>query len=188
MSDSLWPHGLQHARPPCLSPTIFRSLLKFKSIALVMTSSHLILQSPLLLLPLVLPSIRDFSNESAVCCWWPKYWSFSGQLMNRPSKSSRLCRVVLCVCWMHLPAVANSSSHFISPCLHRASWSVKNERSGNSQVFPEYMHREGLLDFQEYAGNFKSSLWASYSPVSFKCFSKLLVSSKWNHCLGQLSC
>ena len=39
--------------------------------------SHLILWHPLLLLPSILPSIRDFCNESAVCIRWPKYWSFS---------------------------------------------------------------------------------------------------------------
>ena len=42
-----------------------------------MPSNHLILCNPLLLLPLIFPSIRVFSNESAVCIRWPKYWSFS---------------------------------------------------------------------------------------------------------------
>ena len=60
-----------------LSFTIPRSLPKFMSIALVMPPSHLILWCPLLLLPSVFPSIRDFSNESAVRIRWPKYWSFS---------------------------------------------------------------------------------------------------------------
>ena len=46
-------------------------------IKLVMLSSHLILCRPLLLLPLIFPSIRIFSNESALCIRWPKYWSFS---------------------------------------------------------------------------------------------------------------
>ena len=47
------------------------------TIELVMTSSHLILCCPLLLLLLIPPSIRVFSNESALCIRWPKYWSFS---------------------------------------------------------------------------------------------------------------
>ena len=42
-----------------------------------MPSSHLILYHPLLLLPSILPSIRVFSSESALCIRWPKYWSFS---------------------------------------------------------------------------------------------------------------
>ena len=43
----------------------------------VMPSNHLILCHPLLFLPLIFPSIRVFSNESALCIRWPKYWSFS---------------------------------------------------------------------------------------------------------------
>ena len=60
-----------------LSLTISWSLPKFMSIALVMPSGHLILWRPLLLLPLTFPSIRDFSNESAIYIRWQKYWSFS---------------------------------------------------------------------------------------------------------------
>ena len=44
---------------------------------LVMPSNHLILCRPLLLMPSIVPSIRVFSNESALCVRWPKYWSFS---------------------------------------------------------------------------------------------------------------
>ena len=47
------------------------------SVVLVMPSSHLILCHPLLLLPSIFPSIRVFSNKSALCIRWPKYWSFS---------------------------------------------------------------------------------------------------------------
>jgi len=53
------------------------SLLKLMSIHLVMPSNHLILCCPLLLLPPIFPTIRVFSNESALCIRWPKYWSFS---------------------------------------------------------------------------------------------------------------
>ena len=76
MSDSLRPCGLQHARPPCPSPTpgVYSNSM---SIELVMPSNHLILCHPLLLLPSIFPSIRVFSNKSALCTRWPKYWSFS---------------------------------------------------------------------------------------------------------------
>ena len=57
--------------------TISRGLLKLMSIESVMPSNHLILCHPLLLLPSIFPSIRVFSNESAFCIRWPKYWSFS---------------------------------------------------------------------------------------------------------------
>ena len=57
------------------------SLLKLTSPESVMPSSHLILCRPLLLLPSIFPSIRGFSNESALHIRWPKYWSFSFNLL-----------------------------------------------------------------------------------------------------------
>ena len=65
------------AHQASLSLSISRSLPKFMSIALVITYRHLILWYPLLLLPSIFPTIRDFSNESPVCIRWSKYWSFS---------------------------------------------------------------------------------------------------------------
>ena len=59
------------------SSTISRSLIKFMSIESVMLSNHLILCCPLLLLPSILPTVRVFPNESALCIRWPKYWSFT---------------------------------------------------------------------------------------------------------------
>ena len=64
------------ARQASLSITNFQSLLKLTSES-VMPSHHLIFCCPLLLLPSVFPSIRVFSNESALHVRWPKYWSFS---------------------------------------------------------------------------------------------------------------
>ena len=77
VSDSLWPHELQHSRPPSLSITNSQSLLKLMSIKSVMPSSHLILCHPLLLLPPIPPSIRVFLDESTLHMKWPKYWGFS---------------------------------------------------------------------------------------------------------------
>ena len=57
--------------------TISQSLLKSMSIELVMPSNHRVLCCHLVLLPPIFPSIRDFSNESALPIRWPKYWSFS---------------------------------------------------------------------------------------------------------------
>ena len=75
MSDSATP--LTAIRQASLSITNSWSLLKFMSIELVRPSNHLILYHPLLFLPSIFPSIRVFSNESALCIRWPKYWSFS---------------------------------------------------------------------------------------------------------------
>ena len=60
-----------------LSITNSQSLLKLMSIDSVMSSNHLIFCHPLLLLPSIFPSIRVFSNESALHIRWPKYWSVS---------------------------------------------------------------------------------------------------------------
>ena len=72
------------ARQASLSITNSWSSLTLTSIESVMPSSHLILCHPLLLLPLIPPSIRVFSNESALHIRWPKYWSFSFSIS--PSK------------------------------------------------------------------------------------------------------
>ena len=76
MSDSLWPHEPQHARPPCPSPTP-GVCSNSTSIESVMPPSHLILCCLLLLLPSIFPSIRVFVKESALRMRWPNYWSFS---------------------------------------------------------------------------------------------------------------
>ena len=83
MPDSLQPHGLQHARLPC--PSLSPSLLILMSIESVMPSNHLILCCPLLLLPLIFPSIRVFSNELSFHIRWTKYWSFSISSSNEYS-------------------------------------------------------------------------------------------------------
>ena len=75
MSYSFRLHESQHARPPC--PSQFPKFTQTHVIEFVMSSSHLILCLPLLLLPPIPPSIRVFSNESALQMRWSKYWSFS---------------------------------------------------------------------------------------------------------------
>ena len=74
VSDSMGPHGLQHARSPCPTPGVYSNSVSIES---VMPPNHLILCRPLLLPPSVFPSIRVFSNESVVHIRWPKYCSFS---------------------------------------------------------------------------------------------------------------
>ena len=69
MSDSLLPHGLQHARLPCpsLSPRVCSDSCQW---------CHPTICCPLLLLPSIFPSIRVFSGELTLCIRWPRYWSF----------------------------------------------------------------------------------------------------------------
>ena len=88
MSNSLRPHEMQHKlHQASLSITNTQSSLKLMSIGSVMSSSHLILCCPLLLLPPIPPSIRVFSNESALHMGWPKYWSFSFSII--PSREHK---------------------------------------------------------------------------------------------------
>ena len=75
VSDSLQRLGLQHSRPSCLSPP--PRVYSDSSSESLMPPNHLILCHPLLLSPLTFPSIRVFSNESALRIRLPKYWSFS---------------------------------------------------------------------------------------------------------------
>ena len=93
------------AHQASLSFTISQSLLKLMSIESVMPSNHIILYCPLLLLPSIFPSIRVFSNESALCIRWPKYWSFSFSI----SPSSEYSGLIsLRIDWFDLLAVQGS--------------------------------------------------------------------------------
>ena len=100
LSDSETPWTV--AQQASLSIINSWSLLKLMSIALVMPSNHLILCHPLLLLPSIFPSIRVFTNESALHIRWPKYWSFSFNISPSNEYSGFLaCRID----WLDLLAV-----------------------------------------------------------------------------------
>ena len=87
------------AHPAPLSSTISQSLLNLLSVDLMMPSNHLILCRPLLLLPSIFPSVRVFSNESALRIRWPKYWSFSFSI----SPSNQYSGLVsFCMDWFDL--------------------------------------------------------------------------------------
>ena len=101
MSSSLQPQGLQGGKAS-LPITSSWSLLRFMSIEPVMPSNHLILCCPLLLLPSIFPSIRVFSNESALCIRWLKYWNFSFSI-NPSNKYSGLISCM--IDWFDLLAV-----------------------------------------------------------------------------------
>ena len=77
ISNSLQPHGLQHTRLPCPSPTPGACSNSCPLSRWCHPTICLILCHPLLFLPSIFPSIRIFSNESVLLIRWPKYWSFS---------------------------------------------------------------------------------------------------------------
>ena len=99
ISDSLWPHRLQHSRPPCplLSPEVCQ--VHVHCISDAIQPSHPLTPSSL---PSIFPSTRDLSNELAVRITWPKYWSFSFSI----SPSNEYSRLIsLTIDWFDLPAV-----------------------------------------------------------------------------------
>ena len=106
------------ARWVSLSITNSWSLLKLMSIKQVMPSNHLILCRPLLLLSSILHSIRVFSNESALCMRWPKYWSFSFNI-TPSSKYSGL--ISFRMDWLDLLAVQENLKILLPHCNSKAS-------------------------------------------------------------------
>ena len=118
-----------------LSLTISRSLPKFMSTTWMMPSTHLIRWSPLLLLPSIFPSIRDFSNESAVHIRWPKYWSFSFSISPSNEYSGLIS---LKIDWFDLLAVQGTPGAFSSTTVSKhqffgalpSLWSSSHNRMG----------------------------------------------------------
>ena len=104
---TLWPHGLQHVRLPCSSPTPKACSNLYvhwvsQTYMSSMPSNHLILCHPLLLLPSNFPSIRVFSNDSVLHIRWPKYWSFSFNISPSNEYSGKIS---FRMDWLYLPTV-----------------------------------------------------------------------------------
>ena len=119
MSNSLQPHGLQQAQQASLSITSSLSLLKLMSIKSVISSNHLILCHPLLLLPSIFPSIKVFSNESALHIRWPKYWSFSFNISPSNEYSGRIS---FRMDWLDLLAVQGTLKSLLQQHSSKASF------------------------------------------------------------------
>ena len=100
VSNSLQPRGLQHTSPPCPSST----LGIYSNSCPLSRWCHLTISScrPLLLLPSIFPTIRVFSNESAVSLRWPKYWSFN---LNISPSNEHPGLISLRIDWLDLLAV-----------------------------------------------------------------------------------
>ena len=107
VSNSLRPHESQ---PPCPSPT--PGVHPNSCPLSVMPSNHLILCHPLLLLPSIFPSIRVFSNESALCIRWPKDWSFS---FNISPSNEHSGLIFFRMDWLDLLAVQDSQESSPAP-------------------------------------------------------------------------
>ena len=116
VSDSLRPHGLQHARPPCPSPTprVYPDSCPLSRWCHPTISSSVVL----LLLLSIFPSIRVFSNESALCIRWPKYWSFS---FNTSPSNEHSGLISLRMDWLDLLAVQGTLKSLLQHHSSKAS-------------------------------------------------------------------
>ena len=130
MSDSLRPHESQHARALCPSPT--PGVHSNSSIESVMSSSHLIFCRPLLFLPEIPPSIRVFSNESTLHMRWPKYWSFSFNII--PSKE-HIGLISFRMDWLDLLAVLGTLRSLLQHHSSKASIIFYNKTDLIGRVF-----------------------------------------------------
>ena len=115
VAQCLQPHGLQHARPPCLSPAPGVHS-DSTSIELMMPTNHLILCHPLFLPPSIFPSIRVFSNESAHQV--AEYWSFSFSIS--PSNEYSVL-ISFRIDWFDLLAVQGTLRSLLQPHSSKAS-------------------------------------------------------------------
>ena len=116
VSDSATPWTA--AYQASLSIANSQSLLRLMSIESVMPSNHLILGHPLLLLPSIFPSIRVFSNESALRIRLPKYWSFSFSISPSNEYSGLIS---FRMDWLDLPAVQGSLKSILQHHSSKAS-------------------------------------------------------------------
>ena len=112
-SNSLRPHGLQHARPPWppLTPRVYSNSCPLSQWCHPTTSSPL-------LLPSIFPSIRVFSNESALHIWWPKYWRFS---FNISPSNERSGLIPFRMDWLDLLAVQRTLKSLLQHHCSKAS-------------------------------------------------------------------
>ena len=109
------------------------SLLKLMSIVSMMPSSHLVLCCPLLLLPSIFPSIRVFSNESALWIRLPKYWSFSFSI----SPSNEYLELISYrIDWFDLLAVQGTLKSLLQH--HSSKASILSVRESNSHIYNDY--------------------------------------------------
>ena len=106
------------ARQASLVHHQLRSSLRLMAIKWVMPSSHLILCHPLLRPPSIFPSIKVFSNESVLCIWWPKYWSFSFSISPSNEYSGLIC---FRMDWLDLLAVQGTLKSLLQHHSSKAS-------------------------------------------------------------------
>ena len=178
--DTLRPHGLQHVRLPCPSPT--PEACSNMSIKLVMPSNHLILCHPLLLLPSIFPSIRVFSSESVLHIRWPNDWSFSFSISPSNEYSGL---IAFRMDWLYLFAVQRTLKSLLQ---HHSSKASILRRSGFFivQLSHPYMTTGKTIALTRwtFVGKVMSLLFNILSRfvIAFLPRNKCLLISQCSHC------
>ena len=160
MSYSVRPHGLQRARPPQPSPTA-GLLPKLMFVESVIPSNHLILCCPLLLLSSIFPSIRVFSNESALRMRWPKYWSFNiSPSIEHPGL------IYFRMDWLDPLAVQGALKSLLQHCSSKASI-LQCSTFSTVQLSHPYMTTRKTIDLtrQTFVGKIMSLLFSMLSRL-----------------------
>ena len=158
------------------------------SIESLMPSNHLILCHPLLLLPSIFPNIRVFSNESALCIRWLKYWSFSISPSNENSGlislgltilifllSKGLSRVLSTTIWKHQFTGAQPSLWSNS---HICTWQLeKNIALASGWDGKASVHNEGYLGLIPGSGS--SPAEGNGNPLQYSCLENSMDGGTW---------
>ena len=160
-----------------LSITKSRSLLKLMSIKSVMPSRHLILCSPLLFLPSILPNIRVFSNESTLRMRWPKYWSFSFRISPSNEHPGLIC---FRMDWLDLLASKGLSRVFSNTTVQKHQFfGVQHSSQSKSHIHTWPLEKTIALTRQTFVGKVMSLLLNMLSRlvITFLPRSKCLLIS-----------
>ena len=155
LSDSLQTHGLQHARPPCPSPTPGANSNSCPS---SQWCHPTILCHPLLFPSSIFPSIRVFSTESVLHIRWPKYWSFSFSISPSNEYSGLISFMIH---WLNLLAVQGTSKH---------------------QFFSAQLYSPTIPSIHDYWKTIALTRWTFFGKVMsllFNMLSRLVIAFLW---------
>ena len=150
------------------------------SIESVMPSNHLILCRPLLLPPLILPSIRVFSNEPALCIRWPKYWSFSFNISPANEYSGLIS---FRMDWLDLLAVQGTLKSLLQHHTSKASF-LQHSAFFIVQLSHPYMTTVWIYSIK-YIHLTRQTFVGKVMFLIFNMISRLVIAflSKWKHLL-----
>ena len=188
MSNSLRPHRLQHTRLPCPSPSpwVCSNSCLLSGWCHPTISGHC---HPLLFLPSIFPSIRVFSNESALHIKWPKYWTFSFSISISPS-NEYLGLIFFRIDWFDLLAVQRTLKESSpAPQFKRISSSVLTLLNGPNLSLVHDYWKTHSFDYMDLIGkvvslllNTPSMFVIGFLPRSKHLFTLWLQHLQWFWC------